>query len=221
MSQFPISCLTFGVMFYLYRFSSCFKKQQHWSYWEPVSHLIMCCASGVNLFVVKSCSTELQWGHFCGLLETNFSVVSCTLSSCAECLTVAVSLMSERSVHFHPRLPLVRMMIDSVSGPRWLTSLTHPPTLPLTLSTRLLLPLPFIPSVSLAQLSPPLPVYISLTSSTVLWLFAPKSYSLCSFPPCHMSPSSPSPVDSSGASRKVFIFVCVIGLKYVSLFIFI
>lgn len=58
------------------------------------------------------------------------SVCSCALfSSFAEHKASAVSLMRARSVHFHPLLPPVGMMIDSVSGSRWLTPPTQPPTL--------------------------------------------------------------------------------------------
>lgn len=126
------------------------------SLWEPLSHLMMLSTSGL---ICLSSETTAHWEHFCGLL--NSSVFSCTLSPCAEHLTVSVWLMSRRSVHFHPHLPLVKKMIDCVPGPRWLTSPTHPPTPFLSLCQTLLTAAFRFP------LSPlPINIWLSLTSFT-------------------------------------------------------
>lgn len=73
----------------------------------------------------------------CASLETDFCL------GAFDC----ISDETERSVLFLLHLPLVNIMIDSVSGPPWLTS----PTLPQTLSLSTA-PLTFIPSASFARL---------------------------------------------------------------------
>lgn len=50
--------------------------------------------------------------------ENRLQSAPALFSSFAEHKASAVSLMRERSVHFHPLLPPVGMMIDSVSGSR-------------------------------------------------------------------------------------------------------
>lgn len=73
----------------------------------------------------------------CASLETDFCL------GAFDC----ISDETERSVLFLLHLPLVNIMIDSVSGPPWLTS----PTLTQTISLSTA-PLAFIPSASFARL---------------------------------------------------------------------
>lgn len=133
------------------------------------------------------------------------------LSSPALCLpvlniTVAVSLMRERSVHFHPQLPPVKKMIDSVSGSRWLTPPAQPPTLFPSLCEHvssyccLSFPLRLRPNSLL--LYPSTSVLRSLTSFTIFQLFAHMSYSLYSF---HLSLFS---LVSSVSIRSPALCVC-------------
>lgn len=172
----------------------------------------MCCVSAL---ICSSSEAAVQRHTVCfmGLLETHSCVLCCTLSSCAEHLTGAVWLMRGRSVHFHPHLPLLKKMIDAVSGPRWLTSPTPPPTLfPLTLSTRLLSVPPFIPSASVARLTL-LPVCLALANifycSPALCAGLVLSVNLSSLFLCQVAPSIPSLLKDSSANSGKLLFLFV------------
>lgn len=108
----------------------------------------------------------------------------------------------ERSAHFRLHLPL----LDSVSGSLWLTS----PTLSLShfVNTALLAFHSLCSTLSSTHL------YLSRASLTVLQLFVPTSYSLCSFPLSRqVSPSTPSSTEVPFSQfRKSFISLVVIRL---------
>lgn len=146
-----------------------------WRAVAPVDVLCIC----ANLFVIWSCSPETHCMFYGVVRNTLLCPLLHFVFLCWAFDWSCWLLMRGRSVHFHPHLPLLKKMIDAVSGPRWLTSPTPPPTLFLSLCQhvssqcrlsfplRLLLDSLFYPSVLL-----------SLTSFTVLQLFVLVLFSL-------------------------------------------